>query len=59
MNVYILRRIYPNHNKGRAVVYARDAAEAIRIAEVTTEYEWVIVKIVEGERSQMLLYNID
>lgn len=59
MKTYILRRVYPKHNKGRAVVYANSESEAIRIAEVETGLDWVIVKVVDGAQSEMLLYNIE
>ena len=59
MKTYILRRVHPTHEKGKAVVYANSASEAIRIAEVETGLDWVVIRVVDGTQSEMLLYNIE
>lgn len=59
MRLFKMCPVYPNSNKGEAIVKANTSSEAIQMMKGIVGFEWVILLEIKEECNGVLMINID
>ncbi len=59
MRLFTMCPVYPNSNKGKAIVKANTSSEAIQMMKGIEGFEWVILLEIKEECNGILMINID
>jgi hypothetical protein len=59
MRLFKMCPVYPNSNKGEAIVKANTSSEAIQMMKGLLDFDWVILFEIEEDFNGILMINID